>query len=127
MDSEVAGCKENGFTTTLMGRKRFIHEINASNFMTRQLGERLAMNSPIQGTAADIMKLAMIKVYRQLQEGGYQSKLILQVHDELIIDTVEEEREAVKKLLIENMESAMSLKVKLECDLNEGADWYTLK
>lgn len=127
MDGEVAGCKENGFTTTLMGRKRFIHEINASNFMTRQLGERLAMNSPIQGTAADIMKLAMIKVYRQLKEGGYQSKLILQVHDELIIDTVAEEREAVKKILIENMESAMSLKVKLECDLNEGADWYTLK
>ena len=127
MDGEVAGCKENGFTTTLMGRKRFIHEINASNFMTRQLGERLAMNSPIQGTAADIMKLAMIKVYRQLQEGGYKSKLILQVHDELIIDTAEEEVEAVKKLLVENMESAMNLKVKLECDLNEGADWYALK
>ena len=127
MDDEVAGCKENGFTTTLMGRKRFIHEINASNFMTRQLGERLAMNSPIQGTAADIMKLAMIKVYRQLKEGGYKSKLILQVHDELIIDTTADELEAVKKLLIDNMESAMTLKVKLECDLNEGADWYTLK
>ncbi|MBR3993434.1 MAG: DNA polymerase I, partial [Anaerotignum sp.] len=122
-----AGCKENGFTTTLMGRKRLIHEINASNFMTRQLGERLAMNSPIQGTAADIMKLAMIKVYRQLREGGYQSKLILQVHDELIIDTVAGELEEVKKLLVENMESAMNLKVKLECDLNEGADWYALK
>ena len=127
MDGEVAGCKEHGFTTTLMGRKRFIHEINASNYMTRQLGERLAMNSPIQGTAADIMKLAMIKVYRQLQDGGYQSKLILQVHDELIIDTVLEELETVKKLLVENMESAMNLKVKLECDLNDGADWYTLK
>ena len=127
MDGEVAGCKENGFTTTLMGRKRFIHEINASNFMTRQLGERLAMNSPIQGTAADIMKLAMIKVYRELQEGGFKSKLILQVHDELIIDTVEEEREQIKSLLIKNMESAMELKVKLECDLNEGTDWYALK
>ena len=127
MDGEVAGCRENGFTTTLMGRKRFIHEINASNFMTRQAGERLAMNSPIQGTAADIMKLAMIKVYRQLKEEGYKSKLILQVHDELMIDTTEEECEAVKKLLVENMESAMNLKVKLECDLNEGADWYALK
>ena len=127
MDGEVAGCRENGFTTTLMGRKRFIHEINASNFMTRQAGERLAMNSPIQGTAADIMKLAMIKVYHQLQEGGYKSKLILQVHDELIIDTTNDEMEAVKQLLLENMESAMSLKVKLECDLNEGADWYMLK
>ncbi|MBR3786265.1 MAG: DNA polymerase I [Firmicutes bacterium] len=127
MDGEVAGCKEKGYTTTLMGRKRFIHEINASNFMTRQLGERLAMNSPIQGTAADIMKLAMIKVYHSLKDGGYRSKLILQVHDELIIDTAEEEREAVKKLLIDNMESAMKLQVKLECDLNEGADWYELK
>lgn len=127
MDGEVAGCKEHGFTTTLMGRKRFIHEINASNFMTRQLGERLAMNSPIQGTAADIMKLAMIKVYRQLKEDGLKSKLILQVHDELIIDTVAEELETVKKLLVENMESAMALQVKLECDLNEGTDWYSLK
>lgn len=127
MDGEVAGCKEHGFTTTLMGRKRFIHEINASNFMTRQLGERLAMNSPIQGTAADIMKLAMIKVYRQLKEEGLKSKLILQVHDELIIDTVAEELETVKRLLVENMEKAMTLKVKLECDLNEGADWYSLK
>jgi len=127
MDGEVTGCRENGFTTTLMGRKRFIHEINASNFMTRQLGERLAMNSPIQGTAADIIKLAMIKVYRKLKEGGYKSRLILQVHDELIIDTATDELEAVKKLLVENMESAMALQVKLECDLNEGADWYTLK
>ena len=127
MDGEVAGCKENGFTKTLMGRKRFIHEINASNFMTRQLGERLAMNSPIQGTAADIIKLAMIKVYRQLKEGGYKSKLILQVHDELIIETALDELDAVKKLLVENMESAMSLKVKLESDLNEGANWYDLK
>jgi len=85
------------------------------------------MNSPIQGTAADIIKLAMIKVYRKLKEGGYKSRLILQVHDELIIDTATDELEAVKKLLVENMESAMALQVKLECDLNEGADWYTLK
>lgn len=127
MDGEVAGCRENGFTTTLMGRKRFIHEINASNYMTRQLGERLAMNSPIQGTAADIIKLAMIKVYRQLKEEGYKSRLILQVHDELIIETALDELDMVKKLLVDNMESAMTLKVKLESDLNEGANWYDLK
>ncbi len=127
MDGEVAGCKENGFTKTLMGRKRFIHEINASNFMTRQLGERLAMNSPIQGTAADIIKIAMIKVYRQLKEDGFRSKLILQVHDELIIETAMDELDEVKKLLVENMESAMTLKVKLESDLNEGGNWYDLK
>ena len=106
---------------------RFIHEINASNFMTRQLGERLAMNSPIQGTAADIIKLAMIKVYRQLKEEGYKSRLILQVHDELIIETALDELDQIKKLLVENMESAMTLKVKLESDLNEGANWYDLK
>lgn len=127
MDGEVAGCKANGYTKTLMGRKRFIHEINASNFMTRQLGERLAMNSPIQGTAADIIKIAMIKVYRQLKDEGLKSKLILQVHDELIIETALDELEAVKRLLVENMESAMILKVKLESDLNEGANWYDLK
>jgi len=127
MDGEVAGCKENGYTKTLMGRKRFIHEINASNFMTRQLGERLAMNSPIQGTAADIIKLAMIKVYKQLKEEGFKSKLILQVHDELIIETAVDELDAVKKLLVKNMESAMSLKVKLESDLNQGENWYDLK
>jgi len=127
MDGEVAGCKENSFTKTLMGRKRFIHEINASNFMTRQLGERLAMNSPIQGTAADIIKLAMIKVYKQLKEGGFKSRLILQVHDELIIETAMDELDEVKKLLVENMESAMTLKVRLESDLNEGRNWYELK
>ena len=127
MDGEVADCKENGYTKTLMGRKRFIHEINASNYMTRQLGERLAMNSPIQGTAADIIKLAMIKVYRKLKEEGYKSKLILQVHDELIIETALDELEIVKRLLVENMESAMLLKVKLESDLNQGDNWYDLK
>ena len=127
MDDEVARCKENGFTTTLMGRKRFIHEINASNFMTRQLGERLAMNSPIQGTAADIIKLAMIKVHKQLKDEGFKSRLILQVHDELIIETAVDELDAVKKLLVENMENAMDLKVKLESDLNEGMNWYDLK
>jgi len=127
MEGEVSNCREKGYTKTLMGRKRFIHEIHASNFMTRQLGERLAMNSPIQGTAADIIKIAMVKVYHQLKDQDFHSKLILQVHDELIIEAVEDELDAVKKLLIENMESAMNLKVKLECDLNEGLNWYELK
>ncbi len=127
MDGEVASCKAEGFTKTLMGRKRFIHEINASNFMTRQLGERLAMNSPIQGTAADIIKIAMIKVYHQLKEENLRSKLILQVHDELIIEAAADEVETIEKLLIDNMESAMSLKVKLECDLNRASNWYELK
>lgn len=110
-----------------MGRKRYIHEIHSSNFMTRQLGERLAMNSPIQGSAADIIKLAMIKVYRELRDRRMASKLILQVHDELIIRTARSELNQVKELLVRNMESAMELKVKLECDLNQGDTWYDLK
>ena len=95
--------------------------------MTRQLGERLAMNSPIQGSAADIIKIAMIKVYRELTEKNYQSKLILQVHDELIIKTYQSEIDEIKELLVRNMENAMDLKVKLESDLNQGDTWYDLK
>lgn len=127
MDGQVESCRKEGFTKTILGRKRYIHEISASNFMTRQLGERLAMNSPIQGSAADIIKLAMIKVHRELTEKGYASKLILQVHDELIIRTRLDELEAVKELLVRNMQSAISLAVKLESDLNQGDTWYDLK
>ena len=127
MDGEIAFCKENGYTKTIMGRKRYIHEINSSNFMTRNLGERLAMNSPIQGSAADIIKIAMIKVYEELKKDNYKSKLILQVHDELIIKTYRYEEEKVKELLIRNMEEAMQMKVNLESDLNEGETWFDLK
>lgn len=127
MDGQVESCREIGYTTTLMGRRRYIHEINAAAYVTRQLGERLAMNSPIQGSAADIIKLAMIRVYRELRDKGYQSRLILQVHDELIIRTVRSEMEEVKELLVRNMEEAMDLAVKLECDLNQGDSWYDLK
>lgn len=127
MDKQINDCKEKHYTKTIMGRKRFIHEINASNFMVRQAGERLAMNSPIQGSAADIIKLAMIKVYREIKERNLKSKLILQVHDELIIDTDMLETEIIKELLVRNMEEAMDLSVKLESDMNEGETWYLLK
>ena len=127
MDAQIENCKEKGYSETIMGRKRYIHEIHSSNFMTRQLGERLAMNSPIQGSAADIIKLAMIQVYRELKERNLSSKLILQVHDELIILTKQEELAQVEELLIRNMERAMTLKVKLESDLNQGDTWYDLK
>ncbi len=127
MDGQVAFCKDNGYVATLLGRKRFIKEINASAYMVKQVGERLAMNTPIQGSAADIIKLAMIKVFRALREQGLKSRLILQVHDELIINTCSDEREAVEKLLTENMESAYELAVKLKADLNEGESWYELK
>ena len=127
MDSSVAFAKEEGFVTTMTGRKRYIKEINASNYMVRQIGERLAMNSPIQGSAADIIKLAMIKVYDALKENKLKSRLILQIHDELVINTYPEEREIVEKLLTENMESAMELSVELKAELNEGNNWYELK
>ena len=127
MDEQVAFCKENGYVRTMSGRKRFIPEIKAAQFMVRQAGERLAMNSPIQGSAADIIKIAMVKVFRALRDAGLKSRLILQIHDELIIHTMKDEREAVEKLLVENMESAVSMKVELKADLNEGNNWYELK
>ncbi len=127
MDGQVAMVKEKGYSETILGRKRKINEINASNFMVRQLGERLAMNTPIQGSAADIIKLAMIKVYRELRSMHPTSRLILQVHDELIIEADLNELEEIKELLVRNMEEAMELKVKLLVDLNTADNWYDLK
>ncbi len=127
MDGEIARCRETGYAETILGRKRAIHEINASAYMVRQAGERLAMNTPIQGSAADIIKLAMGKVYRELKAKHPRSKLILQVHDELIINAAKEELAEIEELLIRNMESAMRLSVKLVSELNEGENWYDLK
>ena len=127
MDEQKSKCRDNGYTETLLGRRRYIPEIKSPNFNIRSLGERLAMNSPIQGSAADIIKIAMIKVYNELKEKGYKSKLILQVHDELIIDTDSTEEEQIKELLIRNMMEAVKLKVELVCDLNFGNTWYDLK
>lgn len=125
MDAQVALCKEKGYVTTILGRKRYIKEIGASNFMVRQMGERLAMNTPIQGSAADIIKLAMIKVYHALS--GKKSRLVLQVHDELIIEAHNSELEEIKDILRQSMESAIDLSVDLTVDLNEGANWLQLK
>lgn len=125
MDEQVALAKEQGYVTTILGRKRYIKEINASQYMVRQLGERLAMNSPIQGSAADIIKIAMVNIYRALQP--YKSRLILQVHDELIIETYKDEESQIRDLLRETMEGAMDLAVKMSVDLNEGENWYVLK
>ena len=127
MDGQIESCRENGYVTTMSGRRRYIKEIKATQFMVRQIGERLAMNSPIQGSAADIIKIAMIRVYRALKEQGLRSRLILQIHDELIIHTARDEKEAVEKLLVENMESAVQMQVALKADLNEGENWYELK
>lgn len=127
MDSQVAMAKEKGYTETILGRRRYIHEINSSNYVTRNFGERLAMNSPIQGSAADIIKLAMIKVDKELRDKKYLSKLILQIHDELIIDAYKDEEKAVRELLERNMKEAIKLSVNLETDVHEGSTWYDLK
>jgi DNA polymerase-1 len=110
-----------------MNRKRPIHGMKSSNFMARQAAERLAMNSPIQGSAADIIKLAMIRCHNQLIEEGLKSRLILQVHDELIIHTRVDELERVKELLEENMINVVELDVSLSVDMNVGDNWYELK
>ncbi|MDO5331878.1 MAG: DNA polymerase, partial [Bacillota bacterium] len=127
MDTAIQTAKEEGCVRTLYGRKRAIPEINASQYMVRQLGERLAMNTPVQGTAADIIKLAMNKVYDRLEEECTDSKLILQIHDELIIQANKNEAEKVKDILKESMETAADLLVKLEVAENVADNWYDLK
>ena len=127
MDRQVADCKKNGFVRTMYGRKRNIPEINASQYVVRQLGERLAMNSPIQGTAADIIKIAMIKVFDALAKEYPDAKLILQVHDELIIQAKKKDAEGVALLLKDCMENAADLKVRLEVAENTADNWYDLK
>ena len=124
LDQTVAQAKECGFTRTLFGRIRPIPEMSSSNFMQRQFGERVAMNAPIQGTAADIIKIAMIRVHDRLIREGYKSRLILQVHDELLIETAEEEKEAVIVLLEEEMRGAADLKVELAVGTECGYTWY---
>jgi len=123
----VEDAKTNGYAETMFGRRRPIPELSSSNFMQRSFGERVAMNSPIQGTAADIIKIAMIKVWKALTDQGLKSKLILQVHDELVIETFKDEEDAVRKILEENMKSAAELAVKLEVDLHTGQNWYEAK
>ena len=127
LDTAVDDAKENGYVTTMYGRRRPSPELSSGNFMQRSFGERVAMNSPIQGTAADIMKIAMIRVWERLHAEGLQSRLILQVHDELLIETLVSEEEQVRRILTEEMQNASELAVKLEIDLHTGYDWYEAK
>lgn len=119
--------KENGFVLTILNRRRFIPEIKSSNRIVKALGERLAMNAPIQGSAADIIKLAMVNVYNKLKERKLQSKIILQVHDELILNVKENELEEVKNIVKEEMENVLQISVPLEVDINIGKTWYEPK
>ena len=127
LDKTVSEAKEKGYITTMYGRRRPVPELSSGNFMQRSFGERVAMNSPIQGTAADIIKIAMIRVWRKLREEGLSSKLILQVHDELLLETLESEKERVKQILEEEMSLAAELSVALEVDLHTGESWYDAK
>lgn len=127
LDDLVKQGKKQGYVTTLYGRRRPIPEFKSSNFMQRQFGERVAMNSPIQGTAADIMKIAMIAVDRELRKRGLSSRIVLQIHDELLIETAENEVEEVKEILTDKMKHAANLQVSLEVDAKTGASWFDAK
>lgn len=127
MDDNVSFAKENGYAKTYLNRKRYIKEINSPNYSLRQFGERASMNMPLQGSSADIIKIAMLGVFKRLKEEGLKSKLILQVHDELIVDTACGEEERVEKILREEMEGAVSLPVKLTVEVGKGKTWFEAK
>ena len=127
LDDTVAHAKEEGYVVTLFGRRRPVPELESGNFMQRAFGERVAMNAPIQGTAADIMKMAMIGVNRALKEKQMKSKLVLQVHDELLIEAYKDEVDEVKSILKKEMEQAVTLRVPLDIDMHTGNSWYEAK
>ncbi len=127
METVVAEAKEKGYVSTLWGRRRYLPELTSSNGMLRAFGERVARNMPIQGTAADIIKIAMVRVYNRLKEEKMQAKLILQVHDELIVEAPENEIDKAAKILSEEMENACQMKVRLRADVNTGRTWYDAK
>ena len=127
MDRVVAQAKENGYVSTLMGRRRWLPELKSSNFNLRSFGERVALNMPIQGTAADVIKLAMIRVWKAMKEAGLEAKLVLQVHDELIVECPEGETEQVKELLTREMEGVVDYAVPMRADSAAGKSWGEAK
>lgn len=127
LNETIENATKEGYVATLWNRRRAMPELQSNNFIQRSFGERVAMNMPIQGSAADIIKIAMVQVHHALKEGGYRSRLILQVHDELLIETFKEEKEAVAKILKEKMEQAAELSVPLDVDVHEGHSWFEAK
>ena len=127
MQEAIKKAKETGYSMTMFGRRREIAELKSNNYMVRQFGERVAMNTPVQGTAADIMKIAMIKVFKELQKRNLKTKIVLQVHDEMMLEAPIEEKEEIKKLLQKCMESAANLKVPLIAEVSEAKNWYDCK
>ena len=127
MDNIIEKARSDGYVTTLYNRRRYLPELSSGNFIQRSFGERVAMNTPIQGTAADIIKIAMVNIYKRLNQEKLKSKLVLQVHDELIIDTLKSELKQVKDILKTEMENAANLSVPLVADMNVGETWYDAK
>jgi DNA polymerase-1 len=127
MNHSIEEARKQGFVTTLFGRRRFLPDINASNFSLRSFAERTAMNTPIQGTAADIIKKAMVVVYDRLISGGFKSRILLQVHDELLLEVAASEAEVVSQIVREAMESAAELSVPLVTDVKMGKSWAAAK
>lgn len=127
MDESVARAHRDGYVTTLFGRRRYLPEVNSRNVARRKFAERTAMNTPIQGTAADIIKAAMVKLDREIRSRGLRSQMLLQVHDELVFEVVEDELEEMTSLVRQAMESAADLKVPLKVDVNVGHNWLEVK
>ena len=127
LDEQVEKARSQGFVETLMGRRRFVPELRSGNWNIRQFGERVAQNSPIQGTAADVMKRAMIDVQAGLDQGGYAARMLLQVHDELLLEVPEGELDAVRDTVVSLMEGAATLDVPLVAEWGAGPNWYECK
>ena len=127
MQNIVEIAKERGYSATMFGRRRYIKELSSNNYMVREFGKRAAMNTPIQGTAADIMKIAMIRVYKELQKQGLEAKIVLQVHDEMMIEAPISEANQVEEILRSNMEAAASLDVPLVAEVSRAESWYDCK
>jgi DNA polymerase-1 len=127
MDSTIAFCQANGYVETLFKRRRSIPEINSSQYQVREFGKRAAMNAPIQGTAADIIKIAMIKIHQKLNENKYKTRMLISVHDELVFDVPKNELEVVKKLIEDTMIHAVDLNVPMDVSSSHGNNWYEAK
>ena len=127
MDDVIDSAKSKGYIDTMFGRRRYIPELKSNNYMVRKFGERVAMNTGVQGTAADIMKIAMINVYKKLKEENMKAKIVLQVHDELLVEAPIDEKEKVKEILVKEMENVAKLKVPLKVEAEEGKNWLAAK
>ncbi|MCF8388695.1 MAG: DNA polymerase I, partial [Bacteroidales bacterium] len=123
MDESIAFAKKHGYVKTMMGRRRYLRDINASNSVVRGFAERNAINAPIQGSSADMIKIAMIRIFNEMRKQQLKSQMILQVHDELVFDVFKEEVEKIKPIIEENMKKAIKMKVPVEVDMNTGENW----